>query len=103
MGMRKIPAATGGSVGHAGGDSPVGKTMPESRADRELDSQNAAILADLQRGWRITSIDALEAYGCLRLSGRIYDLRQAGHPIVAEMIVTDSGKRVAEYRMEARG
>lgn len=64
------------------------------------DSQNAAILFDLIQGWRITPMDALEAYGCLRLSARIYDLRKAGWAITREMVDVGDGKRVAEYRME---
>lgn len=65
-------------------------------------SQNAAILADLKRGWRITPMDALTAYGCFRLSARIYDLRQAGHAIERDMVDVGDGRRVAEYRMGAR-
>ena len=62
-------------------------------------SQNEQILADLKAGKRITPMDALNDYGCFRLSGRIYDLRQEGHNIIAETKASESGARFAEYRL----
>ena len=47
----------------------------------------------------ITAMDALHECGSFRLAARIADLRAAGNDISAEMVTTDSGKRVARYRL----
>lgn len=63
-------------------------------------SQTAKIRAHLKSGKSITALDALRLYGCLRLSGRIHELRHDEDlPIRSEM-VTISGKRVALYKLE---
>jgi hypothetical protein len=62
-------------------------------------TQEQLILDHLKAGYRIDPIKALREYGCFRLGARIYDLRRAGHNITSDMVVTSSGKRVAEYRM----
>ena len=62
-------------------------------------TQEQAILTDLKRGKRITQWDAAIDYGCWRLSGRIYDLRQDGHKIITDLISTHNGKTIAEYRL----
>jgi hypothetical protein len=61
-------------------------------------SQNSAILKYLRAGHSLTPLDALRRFGCLRLSGRIKNLRDAGHRILTQM-VSVGGKRVARYRM----
>ena len=58
------------------------------------------ILAYLQKGNSITHIDALNLFGCARLSARIWDLRHSGYQIAKEMISNDNGKRYAAYRLE---
>lgn len=60
-------------------------------------TQEAQILAALKAGDRLTPLDALQRFGCFRLSARIYDLRRAGHHINSQVIETRSGKRVAVY------
>lgn len=71
-----------------------------------MDSQSDQILAHLQSGQTITSLEAIELYGCTRLGGRIYDLHEAGHKIISEMIpVTNrAGKtvRVARYSLPTK-
>jgi len=51
----------------------------------------------------ITSLQAIHKYGCTRLSGRIYDLKKAGHHITREMVkVRDRNDRettVARYHL----
>ena len=64
------------------------------------DSQCTQILHDLIAGKRITPIDALEKYGCFRLSARIKDLRKDGWVIKTEIVRTRSRKRMAQYYME---
>lgn len=61
-------------------------------------SQNEEILDWLREGKSITPLEALENFGCFRLGGRIYDLKQAGHRIVTET-VTNNGKRYASYSL----
>ena len=50
----------------------------------------------------ITSITALERYGCFRLAARIYDLRGMGHEIDAQRWKTRSGKTVARYWLKKK-
>lgn len=44
-------------------------------------TQNEKILRHLRDYGSITSMEAFTEYGCTRLSARIKDLRDAGHPI----------------------
>jgi len=64
------------------------------------EDQASKILRYLQTGKRLTSLEALKMFGCMRLGGRAYDLKKQGHNIVSEMIRLSNGKRVAEYRLE---
>ena len=61
-------------------------------------SQAQQILDHLRAGNKITPLEALHRFGCLRLGARIYDLRRDGHAIEAENIAVN-GKWVARYRM----
>lgn len=62
-------------------------------------SQENRILMALKAGEKITPIDALEKFGCFRLSGRIKGLRNQGYDIITTMIETPTGKHVAQYWM----
>ena len=64
-----------------------------------MKSQSAQILAALERGEALTPLDALRDFGCMRLGARIWDLKRAGHAIGTDTVVTESGARVARYRM----
>tara|TARA_R100001460_G_scaffold101327_1_gene145224 strand:+ start:190 stop:387 length:198 start_codon:yes stop_codon:yes gene_type:complete len=64
-------------------------------------SQNNQILSYLEKGKKITPIDALNKFGCFRLSARILDLRQKGHNIITENITKD-GKTFARYSLEGK-
>lgn len=68
--------------------------------EKQSQSQNARILAFMQNGGRITSLEALNQFGCLRLSARIKDLRDRGYAICDEFITVPSGKRVKQYFIE---
>lgn len=59
-------------------------------------SQNDQILQYLREGNRLTPIDALQLFGCFRLSGRINDLRNMGYDIHTDM-VTNGHKTFASY------
>lgn len=62
------------------------------------DSQRKQIQAWLTSGKSITPIQALEMFGCFRLSAIIYILKyDYGMPIKTEMVYEDGGKRYAKY------
>ena len=67
-----------------------------------MNSQNARILSHL-RIKSITPLEALKYAGTLRLSARIYELRDAGHDIVTEIVEVWNSrgerKRVARYKL----
>lgn len=63
-----------------------------------MKSQNEQILQHLKRGRKITPLDALNKFGCLRLAARISDLRGQGHVISTENLTKD-GKTFASYKM----
>ena len=62
-------------------------------------SQTNLLLNDLLVGDRITPIDALNRYGCFRLSARINDLRKEGFNILTNTIEVNK-KRVAQYYLK---
>ena len=63
------------------------------------ESQNALIKGWLLNGYSITPIEALNMFGCFRLSARISNLREDGLPVVTDM-VTINDKRVARYYLQ---
>ena len=60
-------------------------------------SQCAKIKDWLQQGNKLTSLDALNLFGCMRLASRIHDLREHGLDIQTERIKVASGKTVTQY------
>ena len=66
-------------------------------------SQTVAILNHMQKGMFITPLQALRLYGCLRLSARILNLREAGYKVKVERFAVNGpkGKRasVARYSL----
>lgn len=71
--------------------------QPKS-ADSPTSQQAREILRHLKGGNSITPLEALHAFGCLRLGARIFDLRELGYRIVTEW-ETDGAKRWARYRL----
>ena len=65
-------------------------------------SQRETVLAHLRRGEELTTTEAIERYGCLRLSARIRELRVAGYPIVTRRFRGCDGKHLAAYRHTGR-
>lgn len=61
------------------------------------ESQNKRIAEWLNTGHAITSLEALNLFGCMRLASRICDLRDQGLDIRTEKIKTNSGKWVTRY------
>lgn len=65
------------------------------------DTQRAQIRAWLSEGNSITPIQALEMFGCFRLSAIIYILKyDDGMPIETEMVYEAKGKRHAKYYLK---
>lgn len=66
-------------------------------------TQRQRILHRLERGDSINPLQALELYGCMRLGGRVHELRQQGHKIETSMVRVKTrdgrGATVAQYRM----
>lgn len=62
-------------------------------------TQNLQILSYLKAGNTITPMDALDLFGCFRLAGRVFELKQDGWPIECDGIMTDNGKVVGHYTL----
>lgn len=54
----------------------------------------------LQQGNKLTSLEALKLFGCMRLASRIHDLRERGLDIHTEKIRTATGKIVTQYSLK---
>lgn len=61
-------------------------------------TQTQQIRAALERGRKITPLDALVHFGCFRLAARIEELRSAGLPVVTTKTSRD-GKNFATYSL----
>lgn len=70
----------------------------QQKEEEETETHMKLILEHLKEGKSITPLDALKMFGCLRLSGRIFDLRKAGYNINTE-IVYNGKKKYAEYTL----
>lgn len=66
-------------------------------------SQVKMIVAYLEEGNTITSLEALKLFGCLRLASRICDIRERGYDIAKETITLSNGKRVTQYKLNNNG
>ena len=59
--------------------------------------QTEAIKEHLEAGNTITSIEALNKFGCFRLASRIHDLKTEGYVVDKIMITGENNKRYAQY------
>lgn len=75
------------------------KTNDEFINEESNATQCNRILAHLKKGLSITSLEALNLYGCMRLASRISDLRKRGENIVVNRVKTTNGKSVAQYHL----
>lgn len=64
-----------------------------------LTNQKYQILNHLQSGKKITPLEALDQFGCMRLASRISELRDEGYPIETQM-KANKEKRWAEYSLD---
>ena len=62
--------------------------------------QADAILEYLKDGHHLTALDALRLFGCLRLGGRIFELRERGYTIDGPLVKIGK-KHVARYTLRA--
>ena len=63
-------------------------------------SQNKQIADYLNKGKKLTPIDALNKFGCFRLAARIADLRNEGMNIVTRTIKMENKKQIAQYSVK---
>jgi len=62
-------------------------------------SQNKQIADYLNKGRKLTPIDALTKFGCFRLAARISDLRNDGMKISTKIIKLENKKQIAQYSL----
>lgn len=62
-------------------------------------TQTENILNYLKEGNSITPIEALNLFGCFRLSARIFDIREMGVEIETKRVVKN-GKVFASYKLK---
>lgn len=74
------------------------KAMADINLNEEKSKSQCDMIADwLAQGYSLTSLDALKLFGCLRLSSRIWDLKEKGMNIQKKTVVLPNKKRVCEY------
>ena len=60
-------------------------------------SQTDRILEYLLAGNSITSLEAINLFGCIRLASRISDIKARGYLVYSEFITTPTDKKVKRY------
>jgi hypothetical protein len=63
------------------------------------ETQNQMVLNYLKTGKVLTPIEALDLFGCFRLSARVYELKDKGWPIHCKRKALPLGKVVGHYSM----
>ena len=63
-------------------------------------SQNKQIADYLNKGKKLTTLDALNKFGCFRLASRINDLRNKGMNIKTKIIKLENKKQIAQYSLK---
>jgi hypothetical protein len=59
-------------------------------------TQTQQILNHLEKGNKLTALEALQLFGCFRLAARVQELRDVGRDIKSQLVKIN-GKRIAEY------
>lgn len=62
-------------------------------------SQTTQIANYLNKGKKLTAIDALNKFGCFRLAARIADLRNDGMNIKTTIVKLKNNKQIAQYSL----
>ena len=71
--------------------------MKDYEWNEDFGSQKANVRAWLLDGRSITTLEALNRFGSLRLSAIVFRLREEGLPIEMERLQVSPKKRVARY------
>jgi hypothetical protein len=66
---------------------------------KRLKSQREKILAWLEKGRTITTLQAILNFGCTRLSARIFEISDMGHVIQKKSVRTPTGVVVTQYSL----
>ena len=72
----------------------------DNKNKKQAMTQCNMIAEYLENGYSITSLEALQMFGCMRLASRICDLRDRGYKIDTCKIKTETGKWVTEYTLK---
>jgi hypothetical protein len=75
--------------------------MSNTNTTRTMNKQPSTtkkIHALLLRGYKLTPMQALEKWGCMRLGARIHELRKSGVDVITTPI-TRNGKTFAQYHL----
>ena len=71
--------------------------LPDTYFNASTMSQNQKILKHLKEKGSITSLEAIIKYRVLRLSGRVKELREAGHDIQTVMVESNNPGSAGNY------
>lgn len=71
--------------------------MNNNANEKQSQTQTGMILNYLNMGNRITALEALTLFGCMRLQARIFELVERGYNIGRQFIILENGKRVMQY------
>ena len=68
-------------------------------------TQCKQVIRHMEKSGRLTSLEAMQEYGIMRLASRITDLKKAGYPIRREMVTRMNryGETVAFARYSIAG
>jgi len=61
-------------------------------------SQCERLVAAMRRGW-VTPREAFHICGTLRFSGRVLEIKRAGHRLVERWVETQKGERVKAFKI----
>lgn len=73
--------------------------MKDSQQESHTESQLKAIEKDLKRGRKLSPLQALRDYSCMRLSARIWELKKRKHLNIVTKMQQSGDMRWAEYRL----
>lgn len=72
--------------------------MANDNLNKKESLSQCNMIADwLKMGYSITSLEALDMFGCMRLASRVHDLKECGLHIDKKIITLPNKKRVCEY------
>lgn len=82
---------------------PFSAPRPPSSDGINPDSQEGRILKYLRGGNRITALEALDKFQCMRLGAVIFNLKRKNFKIEDKFVETNSGKRIKQYWLSLDG